>query len=491
MSIKFEALSAVVTHVSGACSLRIGAYGYSQAGLHGRTKLRVRARSRTSLSLVIPTPQLPLVGQCTFSITASGTTSYHEVVDGRAVVRLSHRGFAGRPGTISGRTWLRLRTFGAQGLGGTAYALLIPQAPEVSGYGGQWFGTLDERFSLGSQPSRLYTAVIRTPLKLGTRRRSRYDGALRAVEQFSFADATSFVVHMLAADGISFGTLATGDYRMLARAVSRLILAGYAGSYAEALQQVADALVFGDLVEWMQLAGAADTLALNDRIDALYAAFARVVERLVLAAEAAPEFTLTVMLRDTFALGTQATHEAELAAQIADAIGFAMALSFDNGEFIAWVMNTESRGLSRYTNYPFNSFAKIGERYYGAHSGGIARLGGRDDMGEPIRAKLRLGMTDFGDRRLKGVSEVFIGAAAGGQLLLKAIFVDEVSGEKTMAVYKVAARPAGASRETRAKLGRGMRAVDWDFVLENVNGADFDLQSVQFHPTTMSRRTRG
>lgn len=491
MSIKFEALSAVVTHVSGACSLRIGAYGYSQAGLHGRTRLRLRARGRTSLSLVVPKPQLPLMGKCALSTTASGTTSYHEVVDGRAVVRLSHRGFAGRPGTISGRTWLRLRTFGAQGLGGTAYALLIPQAPEVSGYGGQWFGTLDERFSLGSQPSRLYTAVTRTPLKLGTRRRSRYDGALRAVEQFSFADATSFVVHMLAADGISFGTLATGDYRMLARAVSRLILAGYANSYAEALQQIADALVFGNLVEWMQLVGTADTLALNDRIDSLYAAFARVVERLVLSADGSQEYSLTVMLREGFVLNAQATHEAEFTAQLADSIGFAMALSFDSGDFIAWVMNTESRGLSRYTNYPFNSFAKVGGRYYGAHSGGIARLGGRDDMGEPIKAKLRLGMFDFGDRHLKSFSDVFFGIATDGQMLLKAIFVDDRTGEKSMAVYKVKARPAAASRETGAKLGRGLKAVDWDCVLENVDGADFDLQSIQFYPTQLSRRTRG
>ena len=76
-------------------------------------------------------------------------------------------------------------------------------------------------------------------------------------------------------------------------------------------------------------------------------------------------------------------------------------------------------------------------------------------------------------------------------MLLKAIFVDEQTGEKNMAIYKVLPRPAAASRETRAKLGRGMKAVDWDFVLENVDGADFDLHSIQFYPTQLSRRTRG
>lgn len=443
------------------------------------------------MSAVVATPQLPLVGKRALYLTASGTTRSHQVIDGQSALQLRHRGFAGAPGSISGRTWLRLRASGAPGLGGTAYALLIPQAPEVSGYADQWFGTIDERFSLDSAASRLYAAVVKAPLKLGTGRRSRYDGSIRASEQFGFADTTSFVVHMLAADGISFGSLATGEYRMLARAASRLILAGYANSYAEALQQIADALVFGNLVEWMQLAGTADTLALNDRIDSLYAAFARVVERLVLSANGSQEYSLTVMLREGFVLNAQATHEAEFTAQLADSIGFAMALSFDSGDFIAWVMNTESRGLSRYTNYPFNSFAKVGGRYYGAHSGGIARLGGRDDMGEPIKAKLRLGMFDFGDRHLKSFSDVFFGITTDGQMLLKAIFVDDRTGEKSMAVYKVKARPAAASRETGAKLGRGLKAVDWDCVLENVDGADFDLQSIQFYPTQLSRRTRG
>lgn len=491
MSISFEALAKVESNTNGSARLRLRAYGYTEPGLHCRVRLRLHAAGLSTASMTVATPQPPQAGSSLLRLHAAGTTRYRQVLGASTNLLMHHRGFAGKPGSISGRTWLRLRSAAAQGLGDTAYALLTPQHPEVTGYGEQWFATIDERFAFGGAASRLYTAVTRTPLKLGTRRSTRYEGTSRAVEQFSFADNTSFVVHMLAADGISFGSLAAGDYQLLARAVSRLLLSGHASNYAEALQQIADALVFNDLVQWLQLAGAADTLALNDKIDSLYAAFARVVERLVLSAQATPEYTLTVMLRDSFALGTQATHEAELAAQVADAIGFAMSLTFDNGEFIAWVMNTESRGVTRYTQYPFNSFAKLGGRYYGAHAGGIARLGGRDDMGEPIKAKLRLGMFDFGDRHLKSFSDVFIGMAASGQMLLKAIFVDDRSGEKSMAVYKIQPRPAGASRETRAKLGKGMKAVDWDFVLENVDGADFDLQSIQFYPTQLSRRTRG
>lgn len=370
---------------------------------------------------------------------------------------------------------------------------LNEEQPIIACYVGMSYAQAVDLLAFDALSRRIYTTVSRTPLVLGgVARPEAYEGTKKTRENLVLGEDPAAVVHLLATSGITFTSLATGDYRLVARAVSLLILAGRATNYAEAMQQVADALAFADLAEWLRQGGVADALVLSSRLDAFYAAFANVVERLVLMAQAAPEFTLTVALRDGFAFDAAASHEAQLAAQLADAIGFAMSLSFDNGEFIAWVMNTESRGLTQYTNYPFNSFAKIGGRHYGAHPGGLALLGGDDDMGAPIKAKLRLGMFDFGSRHLKSFSDAFVGMSTNGQMLLKAVFVDDRTGEKSMAIYKVLARPAaGGVRETRAKLGKGIQAVDWDFQLENVDGADFDLQSIQFYPTQLSRRTRG
>ena len=41
------------------------------------------------------------------------------------------------------------------------------------------------------------------------------------------------------------------------------------------------------------------------------------------------------------------------------------------------------------------------------------------------------------------------------------------------------------------QIKEGLRAVDWDFELENVDGAMFDLHTIQFQPMALSRRTRG
>lgn len=490
-AITFTPLTSTASFADGHHRLRLRAYGFAEAGVHGRSRLRLRTVGGAEALSVPAEPQQPVAGIHALSVHCSGAAQTRRVANGAVNMHLSHHGFAGAPGSTSGRTWLKLRAFGTAGAGGAAYALLMPQPPEVSAFGDQWFGVVGEQFQFGADARRVYAALARSRLFLDTAPRSTFAGTVQAEDTMALGDKLSWVMHVLASSGVVFDAVATADYRVLARAVSRLILAGEATNYAEALQLIADALALSDLTDWMQTSGITDAVVLGDRLDSFYAAFAAVVEQLVLSAQAIPEFTLTVMLRDGFAVGSQTTHAAELTAQLAEAIGFAMSLSFDNGEFIAWVLNTESRGLTRYTNYPFNSFAKVGRHYYGAHAGGIARIGGDRDMGEAINAKLRLGMFDFGDRHLKSFSDVFFGMSASGQMLLKAIFVDDRTGEKSMAIYKVQARPAEAARETRAKLGKGVRAVDWDFELENVDGADFDLQSVQFFPTQMSRRTRG
>jgi len=491
MSITFGPLTAASTFADGRASLRLRAWGAETAQTAGRCRFRVRVRGASTSSIVVGTPQLPVACIHPLRLNAAGSAHQRDRAGVLHPLKLEARGLGGRAGTVSGRTWLKLRAFGQVGAGQTAFALLIPQSPEVSGYADQWFGFARQSVGLGARPDRLYAAVSRSPLGFSAGAHGTFSGTGQADDLLAFGERLEAVIHALASSGLTFSTLATGEYRLLGRAIARLVLTGQAAGYVEALQLIGDALVLGEVTDQLQLANAGDILHVEAKVEQTYTALVEMVERLVLAGAAVGAHTLTVLLREEFVLGAQPNHQAELAAQISECIGLAMGLTFDTGEFLAWVMNTESRALSTYTQFPFNSFAKIGGRYYGAHAGGIARLGGRTDMGEPIRARLRLGMSDFGGRLVKSFSDVFFGMAADGQMLLKAIYVDERTAEKHMAIYKVMARPSAVSRETRAKVGRGMKAVDWDFEIENVDGADFDLQTIQFYPTQTSRRTRG
>ena len=360
----------------------------------------------------------------------------------------------------------------------------------VSSYVGRSYVAVEDSLLMTPVPSRLYTQVVQELAALYNTRAGRYTGEVRLRDDVVLADTLAYVIRMLVAENLVLGDDAAATYTAVGRVASRLLLLGVATNYAEAENLIIEALVLNTFSDAFMAEFVTEGLALSDVVLAVYTAFAQMLDRIALQVSQSPSYGLTALLRDNVVLSTTLNGEVDLVAMLRDSIGFAMTLSFDDGNYMAWVLNTEGRGLTNYTNYPFNSMAKIGSRYYGLHTGGIVRLGGDDDDGEPIAAKVRFGMYDFGDRHLKAFSEVYVGAS-GGAMLLKVIWVDDATGEKLGAVYRMKARPATAARETRFEPGKGLQAVDWDFELENVDGADFDIHTIQFQPMTKSRRTRG
>ncbi|MDO5691113.1 MAG: hypothetical protein Q4G70_01355 [Pseudomonadota bacterium] len=73
----------------------------------------------------------------------------------------------------------------------------------------------------------------------------------------------------------------------------------------------------------------------------------------------------------------------------------------------------ETGGTTHYTNYDFDSFARIGDHYYGCRHDGLYVLDGADDAGTPIGAAFGLGQLDFGNPQLKTVAHCYLGASAG------------------------------------------------------------------------------
>lgn len=146
-----------------------------------------------------------------------------------------------------------------------------------------------------------------------------------------------------------------------------------------------------------------------------------------------------------------------------------------------WVVNTDNLGTTRYENYGFNSFAKIGGLYYGAKADGLYRLDGEDDDGEDINAMISFGKQTFGSSLKKGVLNAYIGMTSGGKMILKVI----VEG----ASYVYAARDSDTNLKVqRFDIGKGISANYIEFEVYNQNGEDFELDTVEFTPVEMSRR---
>lgn len=143
---------------------------------------------------------------------------------------------------------------------------------------------------------------------------------------------------------------------------------------------------------------------------------------------------------------------------------------------MAWVMNTESFAMARYTSLPFKSMAMVGGRVLGLGDAGLYELAGDTDMGEPIKARVVTGRSLLGTPAVKRIPAVYITGAVDGQLDLTAVVYGTHKGAFT---YSMVARAGDAPRGHRVQLGRGLASVYWKFVLENKDGADFAIDTIK------------
>lgn len=160
-------------------------------------------------------------------------------------------------------------------------------------------------------------------------------------------------------------------------------------------------------------------------------------------------------------------------------IGVAVGMPGQN--LSVWSVNAETGASAAYEDYPFNSFATIGGRHFGAASDGIYELVGDDDAGVPIQAHMNLGKRNFGTSKLKAMPYAYLGVASDGLMVVR------VTTEGASYTYK--ARAASAEMQTqRVDFGRGLRANYFTLELMNENGADFDLDVIELAATPLTRR---
>lgn len=153
----------------------------------------------------------------------------------------------------------------------------------------------------------------------------------------------------------------------------------------------------------------------------------------------------------------------------------------------AWATNLEGNmPVSQYQNYGFNSFAEVGGEYFAASDDGLYRLGADQDDGQPIDAAVGSMMLDLGTSRQKRVQAAYIGYTASGRIVLKVRSEDD--GEVVEDWFEAQQQTAAAPRNQMVRVGRGLRSRYWQFELVNVQGADFELDSLEMYPITLNRR---
>jgi hypothetical protein len=151
--------------------------------------------------------------------------------------------------------------------------------------------------------------------------------------------------------------------------------------------------------------------------------------------------------------------------------------------YSAKVMNARTNAVTEYTNYQFNSFAKIGTSYYGVGPNGFFRLDGATDDGANINWTLRTGQHDDKDAGLKRLPEVVMGLRANGAIKVR-IHRDDNKYED----YVFAPVNKTSLYQHRAILGKGVRSRYYAVELQGQNNADLELDSMQINMTPTTRR---
>lgn len=170
---------------------------------------------------------------------------------------------------------------------------------------------------------------------------------------------------------------------------------------------------------------------------------------------------------------------------IDEGVSFYLSIRFASDElesFSGWVMNTKNFSVSNYDNYPFNSFAKIADHYYGANQNGLYRLDGTTDDGEDINANIIVGLTDLGDSRTNRLRSAHIGLRSDGDIVFRVI-----SDDNTTSYFTLETSNEKLSRH-KIPIGRTHSSTYWQFELTNKDGSDFELSEIIFIPIVLNRR---
>jgi hypothetical protein len=151
-----------------------------------------------------------------------------------------------------------------------------------------------------------------------------------------------------------------------------------------------------------------------------------------------------------------------------------------NGSFTTWTMNTRTGAVAEYSNYEFNSFARVGNKYVGATSQGLFELLGDTDDGTNIIAELKGGYFQFGGTHLSRLKGAFIAAAGEeGNYVLR---IETKDGE--VYDYRISARNG---RSSQFHMGKGQRSRYFAYTLTSA-GQDFTLDTLEFVPVVLQRR---
>lgn len=149
------------------------------------------------------------------------------------------------------------------------------------------------------------------------------------------------------------------------------------------------------------------------------------------------------------------------------------------------VMNSKNFALTEYSNFNFNSFAKLNGKHIASNGSGIYELEGSDDAGTDISASVKPRVSDFGTSLLKRLSGAYFSIKNIGTMTAKA--VDENGDEGGTRAFTSS---TDKYKTRRVKFAKGERSRFWTTEINNVSGSDFEISTIELQMEETTRRIR-
>lgn len=171
-------------------------------------------------------------------------------------------------------------------------------------------------------------------------------------------------------------------------------------------------------------------------------------------------------------------HTVAVYAAVSNAIARSVALLSDNKAF--WT-NSESEAGSTWSNVPFNSYLMHEGQLYAAGPAGLFVFNAEEDAGVDITATVKGDVTDFGVDAHKRYPSAYVAGALPAPVRLT------VRTEQAVGAYDTTLQSITSVTTHRAILGRGLTGRYARMTLTNIDGADFDVKSIDVDVTKLHR----
>jgi hypothetical protein len=304
---------------------------------------------------------------------------------------------------------------------------------------------------------------------------------LSYTEQVAAAETLVALFNQLVADSASGAETWYIDTAAMIAEVS--VASGITTSQITAIQALAEVIVALELQQSGGLETISESAAAATTVSNLVRATQAILEQAVAADTQVSYLILVNTVSETALADETVSLWQSLTQAIEDGATAFVHLSVGGEVYTGWVMNTNNNAVTEYQGLNFNSLCKLGNRYFGASSGGVYEITGTQDSGTDISIYIQSGVMDFGTSYDKAIPYAYLGADIDGRLAL-GVRVSEKSGPAEF-WYEVT-MTQDAVGNVKIPIGKGLKGRYWKFEVASEALSSFDMMSVL--PVVLTRR---